>query len=68
MYMRRLFYLLLLQSFFMAAVAQNRISRDYDDVSMSEALRQLNEESTEYEINFLYNELEDFRVTTNVRH
>ncbi len=40
----------------------------YDDVSLSEALRQLNEQSEEYTISFLYNELEDFRITTSVHH
>ncbi|MBO4810283.1 MAG: TonB-dependent receptor [Prevotella sp.] len=48
------------------AAAQN-ITRDYDDVSMSEALRDLNEQSADCTISFLYNELEDFRVTTHIR-
>ena len=38
----------------------------YDDVSLSEALRQLNEQTEDYTISFLYNELEDFRITTSV--
>ena len=37
-------------------------------MSLSEALRQLNEQSEEYTISFLYNELEDFRITTSVHH
>ena len=40
----------------------------YNDVSLSEALRQLNEQTEEYTISFLYNELEDFRITTSVHH
>ena len=44
-----------------------RISRDYNNVSFSDALRQLNKETSDYDINFLYNELEDFRITTSVR-
>ena len=44
-----------------------RITREYNNVSLSDALRQLNAESTDYEINFLYNELEDFRITTTIR-
>ena len=44
-----------------------RISRDYNNVSFSDALRQLNKETADYDINFLYNELEDFRITTSVR-
>ena len=43
-----------------------RITHEYNNVSLSDALRQLNAEATDYEINFLYNELEDFRITTSV--
>ena len=48
------------------ATAQ-RITHKYNNVSLSEALRQLNAETKDYEINFLYNELEDFRITTSVQ-
>ncbi len=48
------------------ATAQHHITRQYNNVSLSEALRQLNTEATDYEINFLYNELEDFRITTSI--
>ena len=44
------------------------ITRNYDNVSMSEALRDLNELSSDYTISFMYNELEDFRVTTSIKH
>ena len=47
------------------ATAQ-RITHKYNNVSLSEALRQLNAETKDYEINFLYNELEDFRITTSI--
>ena len=43
-----------------------RITREYNNVSLSEALRQLNEQTEEYTISFLYNELEDFHITTSV--
>ena len=43
-----------------------RISHTYNNVSLSEALLGLNNEQREYVINFLYNELEDFRITTTV--
>ena len=46
--------------------AQKRISRTYNDVSLADALRQLSEQQTDYTIMFLYNELEDFRITTTV--
>ena len=48
--------------------AQKRISREYNNVSLSDALRQLSEQQTGYTIYFLYNELEDFRITTNVKN
>ena len=44
------------------------ITRNYDNVSMSEALRDLNELSRDYTISFLYNELENFRVSTHIKH
>ena len=43
------------------------VTRSYDNVSMSEVLRDLNEQSCDYNISFLYNELEDFRVTTHIK-
>ena len=49
-------------------VQAQKITRSYDNVSMSEALRDLNEQSRDYNISFLYNELEDFRVTTSIKH
>ena len=48
--------------------AQKRISHEYNNVSLSDALRQLAEQQTGYTIYFLYNELEDFRITTNVKN
>lgn len=44
-----------------------RITRNYVNVSMSQALRELNGLNTGYTINFLFNELEDFSVTTQVK-
>ena len=49
-------------------VQAQKVTRNYDNVSMSEALRDLNEQSRDYTISFMYNELEDFRVTTSIRH
>jgi hypothetical protein len=48
--------------------AQKRISREYHNISLSDALRQLSEQQTGYTIYFLYNELEDFRITTTVKN
>jgi len=48
--------------------AQKRISREYNNVSLSDALNQLAEQQTGYTIYFLYNELENFRITTTVKN
>ena len=50
-----------------AAQAQ-RVTRNYRDVSIADALRQLAEESRDYSIYFLYNELEDFTITTHIKN
>ena len=52
--------------FVFAGVQAQKITHEYNNVSLSEALRQLNEQTDEYTISFLYNELEDFRITTSV--
>ena len=60
---------ILLIHFFLCAfvsIHAQRITKEFSNVSLSDALRQLNDESKDYEINFLYNELEDFRITTSV--
>ena len=49
-----------------AGMQAQKITHEYNNVSLSEALRQLNEQTEEYTISFLYNELEDFRITTSV--
>ena len=45
-----------------------RVTHTYNNVSLSEALLQLNSEQTDYVINFLYNELEDFRITATIKN
>jgi hypothetical protein len=49
-------------------VQAQRISHTYNNVSLSEALLQLNNEQSDYAINFLYNELEDFRITATIKN
>ena len=43
-----------------------RITRTYNNVSISDALRELSQQQSEYSIYFLYDELEDFRITTHI--
>ena len=49
-------------------VNRKYVNGKYDNVSLSEALLQLNNEQKEYVINFLYNELEDFRITAIIKN
>ena len=64
---RRMIFIVACLCIATAAFGQ-RVTRSFNDVSMSEALKWLNERSGEYNISFLYNELEDFRVTTAVKN
>ena len=69
--MRRTLYTLTLMACILCmpldAFAQ-RISHTYNNVSLSEALLGLNNEQTGCVINFLYNELEDFRITATIKN
>ena len=65
--MRRLTFICALSLVTTLALAQ-RITRRYDNVSMSKALMELNDLQHEYTVNFIYDELEDFKVTTDIRH
>ena len=50
-----------------ASISGQHISRSYNNVAMPEVLRDLNKLSHDYTVSFLYNELEDFRVTTDIK-
>ena len=63
--MRR-FLFILLAVWLTAGVSAQRISREYNDVSLSDALRSLSQQASDYTIYFLYDELENFRITTTV--
>ena len=65
--MRRLIFICALSLVTTLALAQ-RITRRYDNVSMSKALMELNDLQHEYTVNFIYDELEDFKVTTDIKH
>ena len=45
-----------------------RITRQYNNVSFSAVLKDLNARQHKYTINFVYDELEDFRVTKSIRN
>ena len=53
--------------FLQPAIAQ-RITRQYNNVSFSAALKDLNAAQDKYAINFVYDELEDFKVSKSIRN
>ena len=59
--------LMLLLAISMSLSAQ-RITRQYNNVSFSAALKDLNAAQDKYAINFVYDELEDFKVTKSIRN
>ena len=62
---------LLLLFFLLILVQQSyaqRITRQYNNVSFSEALKDLNAHQHKYTINFVYDDLEDFKVTKSIRN
>ncbi len=65
--MRR-FLIILTACLLTVSLQAQRITRTYNNVSFSDALRELSQQSGKYSLYFLYNELEDFRITTTVRH
>ena len=67
--MKRLRYIMLLaglMSFSLQTIYAQRITRSFRNTSMSEALTILAKSTKDYRINFMYDELEDFTVTTSI--
>lgn len=67
MYMKKWIMICACVAVFQTALAQ-RITRQYNNVSFSAALKDLNARQHKYTINFVYDELEDFRVTKSIRN
>ena len=65
--MKRLSLILLLCAIVSVCCAQ-KITHNFQDVSLSDALKYIQSQTTNYDLIFIYDELEDFRVTTNVLH
>ena len=49
-------------------LSAQRITRQYKNVSFSAALKDLNARQDKFVINFVYDELEDFKVTKNIKN
>ena len=65
--MKRTITLIILSLLLCFNMHAQRITQSYNNVSLADALRQLSEQQTGYTIMFLYNELEDFRITTTIK-
>lgn len=65
--MRRFSAIIFLLCTFALAMSAQHIQRNYHDRSMSDVLIDLDKASKRYKISFIYNELEDFAVTQNVK-
>ncbi len=65
--MKRLSFILLLCAIVSVASAQ-KITQTFQNVPLSDALKYIQEQTTNYNITFIYDELEDFRVTTHLQN
>lgn len=65
--MRRFSAIIFLLYTFALAMSAQHIQRNYHNRSMSDVLIDLDKASKHYKISFIYNELEDFTVTQNVK-
>ena len=65
--MKRLSLIFLLCALVSVCRAQ-KITRNFQNESLSDALKYIQSQTTNYDLIFIYDELEDFRVTTNVQH
>ena len=72
--MKRFFTVLILALFASVSLFAQKDNRNaepqytlsFEEISLSDALKQLNDLSDKYRISFMYNELEDFRVSTKI--
>ncbi len=60
--------ILTISLFILSVVHAQRITHNFQNVTMADALQLMNKMSHQYTINFIYNDLEDFRVTANIRN
>ena len=65
--MKRLSFILLLCAFVSVASAQ-KVTCNFQDITLSDALKYIQAQTTDYDITFIYDELEDFRVTTLIQN
>ncbi len=66
--MKRLLFIILLLFVQVNTATAQRITSNFQNVSMSDALKYIQQQTGNHKIVFIYNELEDFTVTTHVKN
>ena len=66
--MKKLLIITLMLCAFVNIMTAQRITHNFQNASMSDALKYIQQQTTKHKIVFIYNELEDFKVTTSVRN
>ena len=51
-----------------SVASAQKITQTFQNVPLSDALKYIQEQATDYSITFIYDELEDFRVTTHIQN
>ena len=66
--MKRLLIITLMLCAFVNIMTAQRITHNFQNVSMSNALKYVQQQTSKHKIVFIYNELEDYKVTTAVHN
>ncbi len=66
--MKRLLTIVLMLCAVVSTITAQHISHSFNNVPMSDALKYVQQQTSKHKIVFIYNELEDFKVTTSVRN
>ena len=65
--MKRLLTITILLCTLVNTITAQRITHSFNNASMSDALKYIQQQTSKHKIIFIYNELEDFKVTTSVK-
>ena len=65
--MKRLLTITLLLCTLVNIATAQRVTHNFNNVSMSDALKYVQQQTSKHKIVFIYNELEDFKVTTSIK-
>ena len=65
--MKRILAIILMLCALVNTITAQRITHNFNNSSMSDALKYIQQQTSKHKIIFIYNELEDFKVTTSVK-